>query len=67
MDLSSLRGRKGIGEAVCFAFEEGDGGNKQPELGTSGSVGSAVEDRPGKSAKFGCFFYLVPVDVFATW
>ncbi|XP_056165576.1 sec-independent protein translocase protein TATC, chloroplastic isoform X2 [Syzygium oleosum] len=48
LDLSSLRGRKGIGEAVCFAFEEGDGGNKQPELGTSGSVGSAVEDRPGE-------------------
>ncbi|XP_030514970.1 sec-independent protein translocase protein TATC, chloroplastic isoform X2 [Rhodamnia argentea] len=49
LDLSSLRSRKGFGEVVCFAFEDDDGGNKQPELGTSGSVGSAVEDRPGEA------------------
>ncbi|KAL3751304.1 hypothetical protein ACJRO7_012168 [Eucalyptus globulus] len=47
LDWSGLRSRGGFREeAVCFAFEDGDGGNKQPELGTSGSVGSAVEDRP---------------------
>ncbi|KAF8040331.1 hypothetical protein BT93_B2537 [Corymbia citriodora subsp. variegata] len=49
LDWSSLRSRKGFGEVVCFAFEDDDGGNRQPELGTSGSVGSAVEDRPGEA------------------
>lgn len=34
---------------VCFAALDGDDvRDNQPELGSSGGVGSAVEDRPGK-------------------
>lgn len=34
---------------VCFAaFDGDDARDNQPELGSSGGVGSAVEDRPGK-------------------
>lgn len=50
---------------VCFAaFDSNDVADKQPELGAndgSGRVGSAVEDRPGKSTLFIYFFELLLV------
>lgn len=44
----SLLRRRSLSNVVCFAVDDGVR-QKEEELGTS--VGSAVEDRPGKSRK----------------